>query len=1285
VTYSLFYNNSSTADYDSSTDVDLQYDHVGCYDRFTNPGHKLVPFLTAIGLPDGTQYRFDMYNGDPQNCQQGSLTSMALPTGGGIDYAYIDFLPVGGKRTGDPPFSPGVRTRTKVPADPLSPSMTWTYVAEATNAGPVSLNVYEMRELTVTVTDPEQRQTKSYFSIARHFFTDGGGWKPAEYGLPFTHRFSLTAPTSQRTLFLSKQVMNGAAVDRSSYLQYEEDTATTNGTHQDNWREVAALVQYGGDAAGYWTSVERSQFDGVGHYRQTVMDGNFHLDSPSALQLDSNSLDKVTSFANYNPDRGIWNNDVGPNPGYSPWPAGSPWVLGTFDQQWTNIGSHTKKTELCFESATGFLSRARVLANDAASAGALTQSGADMVASYSRENDNTGNVTVEQSYGGDTTNYCTPSGTSAPLGSLCSLTLTNPRYEIHYTYQNGVRATSQPYENGVAMPLYTLDRTIDRSGAVSSERDSAGVQTTYNRDLPNNSLLITSTTTPGLANVSYQYTNASTSPLYTPAEVTVTQDDVATRVQYDSFGRLWREYRTVPTAAGSTQVQRQTLYDSAGRMTSRSMWAASGFGNVSTFSYDFLGRLLDQAGPDLQHVTAQFKGDVQRQITTKVFTSTDPAAAPSSVTTTERLDAEQRVFRLTEANGTVTSYQYGVTGALTHVCMNDLNGTCGQERTFAYDNRGFLTSENHPENGTISYTYDAGGHVLTKRPATTNTVFDLNFCYDGDGRAVRVDSRNPYYDPAHPASNPEFRNSKTFTFASANSGGNLKAGKIETAVRHNYHPTFGEITVTETYGYNDAAGRMTDRRTQIRIAADFTTIQTLDQSVSYDGLGSLSTLTYPSCVGIACGERGDTYTLRYTNGFLTSIDNYATSLAYHPSGMLNTVAHTNGVTDTYTIDANTLIPRPQSISFSSYGACAVPQITSLTQSQTVAPNAVLDLIVTANGASLTYQWHDSNGPIAGATSATYHVGPLAATHAYWVRVTNPCGTVESSRVVLTVAAAPTITTQPADATVSSGGSTQVSVVASGTTPSYQWYQGQTGVTTNPVGTNQNYFNTPALTTTTQYWVRVSNTAGTVDSRTATVTVSVPPPVPTSLNATFQAPSTIQLTWGASTGADHYEIWRRENGIGSRVVATSNVASYPDSGLSANTTYVYQVVAVGAGGSSGKSNIDLATTMQFSSVANTTITFAQFDQLRAAVNAVRAASGAASVQWVDILQGSPPPPPPAVNVVIYGEHMMALRRSMDQALAWLSIAATPYTDPTLPGSPRVVIKANHVIELRSRAQ
>lgn len=86
--------------------------------------------------------------------------------------------------------------------------------------------------------------------------------------------------------------------------------------------------------------------------------------------------------------------------------------------------------------------------------------------------------------------------------------------------------------------------------------------------------------------------------------------------------------------------------------------------------------------------------------------------------------------------------------------------------------------------------------------------------------------------------------------------------------------------------------------------------------------------------------------------------------------------------------------------------------------------------------------------------------------------------------------APTITTQPASATIGSGGSNTLTVAASGIpAPSFQWYRGNSGDTSNPVsGATSVSFTTSILTVTTSYWVRATNTAGMADSTTATVTV-----------------------------------------------------------------------------------------------------------------------------------------------------------------------------------------------------
>lgn len=92
---------------------------------------------------------------------------------------------------------------------------------------------------------------------------------------------------------------------------------------------------------------------------------------------------------------------------------------------------------------------------------------------------------------------------------------------------------------------------------------------------------------------------------------------------------------------------------------------------------------------------------------------------------------------------------------------------------------------------------------------------------------------------------------------------------------------------------------------------------------------------------------------------------------------------------------------------------------------------------------------------------------------------------------------PAITTQPADQRIPYRGTATVAIQATGTAPlNYQWYQGTSGDTSNPVqGATGSSFTTPALTTTTAYWVRVSNIVTQLDSTASTVTVS-PPVAPT---------------------------------------------------------------------------------------------------------------------------------------------------------------------------------------------
>ncbi|QTN33263.1 immunoglobulin domain-containing protein [Akkermansiaceae bacterium] len=172
-------------------------------------------------------------------------------------------------------------------------------------------------------------------------------------------------------------------------------------------------------------------------------------------------------------------------------------------------------------------------------------------------------------------------------------------------------------------------------------------------------------------------------------------------------------------------------------------------------------------------------------------------------------------------------------------------------------------------------------------------------------------------------------------------------------------------------------------------------------------------------------------------------------------------------------------------------------ITGHPQSTTVPSGSTASLTVTGSGSGLTYQWYSGvspnvSAPISNATSATYNTPALTTESSFWVRVTRSGVIANSKTAVVGIQATampPVIDTQPSGVSIDAGQTAMLNVVASGTSPTYQWYRGLKGDTSNPVSLATNAtFSTPVLSATTSYWVRVTDGGLSVDSGTAEVTV-----------------------------------------------------------------------------------------------------------------------------------------------------------------------------------------------------
>lgn len=201
--------------------------------------------------------------------------------------------------------------------------------------------------------------------------------------------------------------------------------------------------------------------------------------------------------------------------------------------------------------------------------------------------------------------------------------------------------------------------------------------------------------------------------------------------------------------------------------------------------------------------------------------------------------------------------------------------------------------------------------------------------------------------------------------------------------------------------------------------------------------------------------------------------------------------------------------------------CAPPVVTSITKTAGDTYNTTGSVTVAATGTSLTYQWYkgqsgDTAQPIAGATAATYTFTRRNSEY-YWARVKSACTTAVANSPAIFVTVDPVITAHPQNVTIASGTSTTLSVTATGTYLTYQWYQGASSAISG--ATNASY-TTPALSTATTYWCRVtSGGLSSVQSNSATVGICVPPDINSFTSTAINGDNSWRLTVNVTPSED----------------------------------------------------------------------------------------------------------------------------------------------------------------------
>ncbi len=240
------------------------------------------------------------------------------------------------------------------------------------------------------------------------------------------------------------------------------------------------------------------------------------------------------------------------------------------------------------------------------------------------------------------------------------------------------------------------------------------------------------------------------------------------------------------------------------------------------------------------------------------------------------------------------------------------------------------------------------------------------------------------------------------------------------------------------------------------------------------------------------------------------------------------------------------------------------------------------LTATVSGGTGTpvYQWQLFNGTtwdIVGVNQNTFTTPALAiGTYTYRVQVTQNTGcSVTSANQILTVVADPTVTVAISESTICSGGTALLTASISGGTgtPSYQWQFNTTGTTWTNVGSNQNTYTTPILTTPGNYRYRVLITQATgcsAQSANADVTVVADPTVNVTSTATSICDGgTTTFTAAVSGGAGTPVYQWQFNNSGNWTNVGTNFQEYTTPLLTPGT-YTYRLIVTQATGCSVQS-------------------------------------------------------------------------------------------------------------------
>jgi hypothetical protein len=263
---------------------------------------------------------------------------------------------------------------------------------------------------------------------------------------------------------------------------------------------------------------------------------------------------------------------------------------------------------------------------------------------------------------------------------------------------------------------------------------------------------------------------------------------------------------------------------------------------------------------------------------------------------------------------------------------------------------------------------------------------------------------------------------------------------------------------------------------------------------------------------------------------------------------------------------------------------AKPVITTQPKNVSVAEGKTAKFTVVASGTSLSYQWYYRTGSTgtwtavsaASGKTASYSLTAAARHNGYQYRckVSNAAGHVYTGIRTLTVVAKPVITTQPKSTSVLEGKVATLTVKASGTGLTYQWYyrtsSSGTWTKVSSNGTSATYNLTAAARHNGyQYRCLVKNAAGSVYSSVVTLTVVAKPAIttqPKSVSVTAGKTATFKVV-ASGTGLTYQWYYRTgSSGTWTKVSKNGTSATYTLTTAARHNGYQYRCLVKNDAGS-----------------------------------------------------------------------------------------------------------------------